>query len=113
MYSLVQGLLEPDLMSPRWATRSTLGSLLIRSMRSGRESNFAAPYGISPMTASVYGSLEPRLIGLPMVIDGAGAAVRSGEQAATIPRTSRFAAIRRIDPSAGVEVDIQPARDQR
>src|SRR5437762_7970403 len=63
------------------------------------------------MTARVYGSFEPVLIGFPIDIEGAGAADRSGEQATTMTSSARRAATRRIGPSAGVDVDVQLTRD--
>src|SRR5262245_48099320 len=50
-------------------TRSTFGSELIRSTRSGNSASLTAPYGVSPMTATVYSSLDPSLIGFPVVND--------------------------------------------
>src|SRR5258706_1417797 len=70
-YSSVHGLLEPALMSPRCTTRSTLGSAFICAIKSGSSASLAAPYGVSPMTATVYGSRDPMLIGCPVVCDGA------------------------------------------
>src|SRR6266487_669153 len=61
------------------------------------------------MTARVYGSFEPVLRGFPIDIEGA--AVRSGEHATTMTSIARLAATRRIGPSAGVDVHVQPTRD--
>src|SRR6478609_3015453 len=82
-YASVHGVFDPALMSPRCTTTSTFGSELIRSISIGIESRLAAPYGMSPMTASVNGFAAPVLRGLPTLRDGvAGATVVSGVEQA-------------------------------
>src|SRR6267142_332221 len=57
-YSFVHGELLPALTSPRWATRRTPGSALILSVSAGNSASLTGPYGVSPMTAMIYGMSE-------------------------------------------------------
>src|SRR5690349_11983080 len=57
---------------------STFGSLLMSANKSGISANLTGPYGKSPMTASVYASFDPALIGFPVVKEGPSGALLSG-----------------------------------